>query len=310
MTALARRPLDGITRREINMNRLALLAMATIAMTPACAQAEDQHQVQAPEVQTSGLMTEELADAMLQQEQDDQAEQHAKHYTETEQVESKLIGGEAVDPDDAPNVFNITDGRGLCTASLVGPDTIVTAAHCTRQNGQVRFRIGRTTVNARCEISPLIGQGQDHDIAACKLDRKLNLQQFTAARQPRVGSTVTIFGFGCTARDRTGGNDGILRTGEARVTQLPSPPARFDFILDDDEVVLCPGDSGGPVLSASGRFILGVNSKVQVNRQGRILSRSFIASLGIRASRAFLADFARRNNVQVCGINLSGGRCL
>lgn len=228
----------------------------------------------------------------------------------------KLIGGRAVNRAQLfPEVVQliVLNGRGLCTGTVVGPEVVLTAGHCVQRDGDqitVELSDRRTRLQATCERSPFITQGVDHDVALCKLERAVSIPRFPLIKgRVKVGSAVTMMGLGCINRNQSGGNDGTLRIGAARVNAAPDEAQRiFDFRVQSQTVALCPGDSGGPSMqllrdpTRERHLILGVNSKVTVNN-GQITDTSLFAATFTSASLDFFGDFATQNGVKICGVN-------
>ncbi len=147
-----------------------------------------------------------------------------------------------------------------CTATLVAPNVIITAAHCVdyrsgaygdnftirRADGSVnRYRLVEIISYSRGQLGP-------NDITLGRLDRNVPPEVASpapiASSDPAPGETLTIYGYGCTARGR--GTDWQKR--------------KFSFPMGTTSRNLCPGDSGGPVMTASGA-VLRINSGYYTN---------------------------------------------
>lgn len=235
-------------------------------------------------------------------------------------VEPSLIGGQAVTEQDFPSVVYITIQGARCTATIIGPETLLTAGHCVEfdEFGAVRhvlvdgqtvtFTQGGQANSALCEASPNYPQ-IDHDIALCKITNRIDGIKYgvVASQGPALREIVTLMGFGCVRRGGGGGNDGTLRVGLAPVVRLSREAQQdFDFITQGN-TALCFGDSGGPVMKRvtnprnQDHIVLGVNSK------GDIRTTSLLADLNTNASKAFIQDFIQANNVEICGVNAECG---
>lgn len=223
-----------------------------------------------------------------------------------------LIGGSPVQPDEYEEVIRITNGKASCSASLIGPRVVLTAAHCTGPNGDIfpvsaekvyEFTKGRTVYKARCQIAPdYRSRTGDQDMALCKTDKAVSGKYAIVMQKgPKINELVTLVGYGCTSESGRGGNDGILRVGDAPVTKLDTKHY-YSFHTKGDSA-LCFGDSGGPAFKRSIKgayhYIYGVNSR------GDIRELSMLTSVYHPNSIKFMKDFERSFDVQICGISLT-----
>lgn len=229
-------------------------------------------------------------------------------------VGQTLINGTPVNPRDFPGVLRMTTG-GTCTAALIGPATVLFAAHCLGGNTRIAFRAGPTTVRGICTTAPGYNTATHHqDWALCLLQRRVSgivFETVDAAAKPQPGERVMLSGFGCTVED--GPLDGRLRVGFSDVVRQPAgfrrePSAIFTASsITAGEAVLCPGDSGGPLFRSgddtnSARQIVGVNSRTTFAR-----GVSIFAGTASPEGASFVKDWAKTNNQEICGINRVAG---
>lgn len=167
-------------------------------------------------------------------------------------------------------VVRVVVGDGSCTGTLIVEDQVLTAHHCVahRAEGEaarnvkaseVRVELGGDDfpwgdVAVRAVLTPACGHDAGFgDIAILVLDHPLPGMPTVRpelSRAPQVGEAVTPFGFGqCLASETT-----IRRRRRAGGQVESLLPTRFRLPAS-----ICPGDSGGPVLSMEGR-VLGVIS--------------------------------------------------
>lgn len=167
--------------------------------------------------------------------------------------EEKVVRGELTR--ERPEVGSISVG---CTATLVAPEVGLSAAHCfsygtreqpgrygsftieTASGGERRFTIERYV-----SFSGDLGAA---DLALFRLTEPVPGEVARpapiAAQPPANGTTLTVFGYGCTQRNS--GTDWRKR--------------KASFPMGQATNHLCPGDSGGPVFDTSTGAVLRVNS--------------------------------------------------
>lgn len=140
-----------------------------------------------------------------------------------------------------------------CTATLVAPEVIITAAHClgyrsaTSPGNYGDFTVwgsggDRRTfrIDLYTSFSRTLGE---NDVALMRLADPVPASVATPAKiapsDPSRGTNMSIWGFGCTRRGS--GSDWQKR--------------RYDFLEGSATNNLCPGDSGGPVMTDDGQVV-------------------------------------------------------
>lgn len=173
-------------------------------------------------------------------------------------AEEKIRNGEVTE--ERPEVGRING----CTATLVAPDVAITAAHCvgygTRTSpgryNTLRLSNGgetrRFTVNRYRSFSRTLGA---NDICLLGLAEMVPADFATPApiakETPEAGTSLTVYGYGCTQIGGRGG-DGRKR--------------KATYAEGDRAQHLCPGDSGGPVFNDETGAVARINSGYRRDR--------------------------------------------
>lgn len=214
--------------------------------------------------------------------------------------EQVLINGTPIEKSMYPAIVRIFINGASCTGTVVGPRTIVTAAHCAETGNVATFTtLSGKKYSATMQRAPVYPDKDldvnlgltDVDIDAPPMFMKLD-------KFERVGMALTFMGYGCTQPGGAGGNDGILRTGEAKVI---GSNGDYDLVTSTPGgAALCYGDSGGPLLwkDASARFVVaGINSK------GNIKDTNYTT----RLSSAESVNFFKTWPSPICGVSKDCG---
>jgi hypothetical protein len=184
-----------------------------------------------------------------------------------------LVGPAREAPEFAPYVVTVLDksggGRGgggasFCTASVIAPDVVLTAAHCVSNlsNTRVFFRGGHSqlvlfdvaSIAVHPEFRPKIGRKHliSIDLALLRLAEPLPATfkpiELTDSGPAATGQPFRMAGFG-RADESVSGTSGVLRAG-ILVASGPKSPVLV-WLTDPDGAGLggCTGDSGAPVLA-------------------------------------------------------------
>ena len=207
-----------------------------------------------------------------------------------------LIRGIELEPTELKEVVRIKAGTSACTATIVGPKVVLTAAHCVRDSSTAVFKYGGKRYTAEFEISPYYEDSQS-DLALGITDEVIKgASPLSIGDDPEDDERVLLAGYGCTNSDRTGGNDGILR---ANWADFVGHRGNLLWFEDSKGGAGCSGDSGGPALRYYGKklTVAGVHSKADLSK------RTLSTSLTDSDSRSFLDDFTQQNLVTICGWN-------
>jgi len=212
----------------------------------------------------------------------------------------RLINGTPVQAGTFRDVVRIQSGGAACTATVVGPRVIVTAAHCANNGATATFSIDGKSYSATMTRSSLY-PGKDHDVSLGLVSQDITgVEPASIGGTATVGLGITLLGYGCINVGGGGGNDGILRIGDSAITGFSA----YDMVSRKaNGAALCFGDSGGPAFLVEGsrRRLLGINSK------GNIKDTNYNTRLDITESKTFLTNYAQQNGVKICGVNQDCG---
>jgi MYXO-CTERM domain-containing protein len=235
--------------------------------------------------------------------------------------QARILGGTAVAQGEFPSVVAIRlkvvqngqTGQGLCTGSLIAPDTVLTAAHCVSAqvaglssqeevaaNMQVvldstqGFFGGRTVAVSAAIPNPGFTRPTDPDLGIIKLKEKITDRPYVRLNfdhdKAPVGMSIKIVGYGMSKA-----GDGSSAGTEYKIDQPTIACSTYGFsdamfiCLDqNDGTGICEGDSGGPSFST----IDGVLKQVGVTSFGGPDCGIVGATMRVDAGRAFVLQNA------------------
>ena len=235
-----------------------------------------------------------------------------------------VVGGNNASAGEYPAVAQITFGKGfLCTGTLIAPDTVLTAGHCSSLTGAavaspagwpaalIDVRIGNDRYGTGGELVPvskvtlnpdyLLTQG--YDISLLKLSRNSTK---TPVKVSGTGETAlwapstleTIVGWGATSEG--GDSPDILQEAQVPVTTHQTCNDAYDGGIDEQTMLCagypqggtdtCQGDSGGPMF---GRTSTGVLRVVGTTSFGTGCARKGIPGVYGRVGDSVLREWIR-----------------
>jgi hypothetical protein len=220
-----------------------------------------------------------------------------------------IINGQEVSPGQfSPVVELYIDGVAECTATIIGPRVIITAAHCTGGKSQkAHFFLNGEKHEVHLQPSRFYSQ-QDyeddrdpHDITLGLIKKPLESAMATIGGQTELGKRVQLVGYGKS--DDSQASAGVLRKGENDITYAVQGGRLMMVGPNANGASGHDGDSGGPIFIRDAfnhqLRLVGVMSSA-IQKEGR--------TIGARTdnidSAAIFSEFTNKNRVGICGINL------
>jgi len=232
--------------------------------------------------------------------------------------------------------FAASGATAACTAALIGPTVMLTAAHCIPAVGGVTFTYqGHAHAYvATCTRHPDYGgpsKDASADFALCAFTPAFAAPpgfQYetvsTSSMSALLNQTVALTGFGCVSSVATSAPfDGKYRIVLSTIDESSAsdPHSRGDEFYtpkeannlftaaDAGRVNLCSGDTGGPVYvrtsdagDLGSRAIVGVTSRVFRDAAGTGFGSSIISATGGPVFHGWAVLWARQSGAAACGI--------
>lgn len=224
-----------------------------------------------------------------------------------EDVEPTLIGGRAADPKDFPASFYAAMGGSRCTATVVGPQVLFIAAHCVGNGSKATITHKGEKIAGVCEHSSDYRRNSTADYALCAFGKVIEGIEYEVVNQDesriKVGDEILLTGFGCVRPGGGGGNDGVYRIGEAKVSRVPR--GSDNDIVTGGGAALCFGDSGGPAF----KIASGMRYQVSINSRGDIRQTSYLSALHTDQAKKFITSWSEKTGLKICGVHKDVPNC-
>jgi secreted trypsin-like serine protease len=200
------------------------------------------------------------------------------------------------------------DRAGFCTAVVLAPQAILTAAHCVAAIGDMRVHyrddagrpviveVQAVAVHPGFRANTLNKRVLSDDLALVRTQAPLDAR-FSAAELDETGAVVAgqsvqIVGYGL-GRESEGKSGGVLRSALLRVRAPISPSLLWAEDPSGKGISACSGDSGGPIVSSDGAKVLAITTWSEGAGEGK---RCGVVTMGplVAPQRAWIDSVLQR----------------
>ena len=215
-------------------------------------------------------------------------------------------------------MVQIPGSGGICTGTIIGPNVVLTAAHCVDDDGEYVYSTSFGNFATSTKVSFGAGDVNDpNDIALLIFDTNIadraKGQVYRIGNSARTGDTVRLVGYGCNnVVSRTGA--GVKRTGTNVIFRLTdwmefaspigsgSGSAVRQIGGPQNVAYSCFGDSGGPALSGSGSSMAVVGVTHAGGRSGSYQISEYSDIVNRNDNRNWLAQMSRQYGLDIQGL--------
>jgi hypothetical protein len=225
-----------------------------------------------------------------------------------QQYQVQIFGGYQAAPEQWPATFTFFTDAGACTATAIGPQALLTAAHCVKNTQRGKIKAGSLIAEVLCTHHEDYPTQTSADFSLCHLSKPLPSKGSgferlnTDSSLPALNDEILLIGFGCNRKGGKNREFGMLFEGNATVDKLPT---EHDLYVRTKGAAVCFGDSGGGayIQTKSGRRLFAVNSR------GDISTYSWLSSTAGKSFVNWATKWAKANKAPICGLDEMPGDC-
>lgn len=235
--------------------------------------------------------------------------------TQPDDLQKQVRGARAAVLDEWPASLFAKSSAGICSATLVGPNTVLTAAHCVFDAGVIAFELKGIRHLATCAHAPEYRTDRTADYALCEVTPAVASVRFERVNaDPALLDTATellLTGFGCVGLDDQ--SSGVYMLGDAPIFERPGPDKNYITTGGEkNEVALCFGDSGGAAFHVDGRgkrIQVAVNSAIDANYDPLRRNLSLLSSTSSGDALMFFRTWSEIHGTKICGLDNTAMGC-
>ncbi|OFZ31282.1 MAG: hypothetical protein A2622_01435 [Bdellovibrionales bacterium RIFCSPHIGHO2_01_FULL_40_29] len=233
------------------------------------------------------------------------------HSFQNSSPQYNIINGALLVDTQLPQMSQITIGQTNCSATLVGPNVILTAAHCIGEFPEQLFGpVNGAFYKVKLTLNPKYNETHEtyddnslalaSDAAIGILEKEIpNIIPATIShKNPSINDPILMAGCGAPT-------EGIRQFGFSRVNKQGST----GFTLSDSNSmqIINHGDSGGPSFMVNEKNELSLFAVNSTSDFSYAQGVSSVVNTPENDNAIFINQFISKNNLKVCGINLKCG---